>query len=68
MGIEKEVPMRVSRLATILICLFLCISLVGCDSDSPTSPRARLVYVALGASDAFGMDYVRMLNRWIYTI
>ena len=60
--------MSACRLVTILICLFLCISLVGCDSDSPTSPMARLVYVALGASDAFGIGAIPLDNGYVYKI
>jgi acyl-CoA thioesterase-1 len=48
--------------------LLTCGSLVGCDSDSPTSLREQLVYVALGASDAFGVGAIPLNNGYVYKI
>jgi lysophospholipase L1-like esterase len=54
----------------IIAILFLCISVsfIGCG-DSPTSPkRAKIVYVAMGASDAVGIGAFPLENGYVYRI
>ena len=50
--------------------VFLCSGLSGCDQDSPTSPQyfARLVYVAMGASDAVGIGAFPLEKGYVYQI
>lgn len=50
--------------------VFLCSGLPGCDKDSPTSPQyfERLVYVAMGASDAVGIGAFPLEKGYVYQI
>lgn len=55
-------------LASVLICLSL-LSLGGCGKNSPTSPVfERLVYVAMGASDAVGIGAFPLDNGYVYRV
>jgi lysophospholipase L1-like esterase len=60
--------MRRKLFAGILLCL--CIfCLGGCGKSSPTSPTFdRLVYVALGASDAVGIGAFPLDNGYVYRV
>ncbi|GAK59854.1 lipolytic protein G-D-S-L family [Candidatus Vecturithrix granuli] len=56
-----------------ILCIFvtfLCSGLSGCDKDSPTSPQyfERLVYVAMGASDAVGIGAFPLEKGYVYQI
>ncbi len=56
-----------------VLCLFvtcLCSGLSGCGDDSPTSPQhfERLVYAAMGASDAVGIGAFPLEKGYVYQI
>lgn len=50
--------------------VFLCSELSGCDNNSPTSPQhfERLVYAAMGASDAVGIGAFPLEKGYVYQI
>ncbi len=54
------------------VCLLLCLGMFvsgGCGKHSPTSPTfARLVYVALGASDAVGIGAFPLNKGYVYRV
>ncbi len=62
------------RFLRIIVCFVVCsVALAGChkDSSSPTTPgsaRNRIVYVALGASDAVGIGAFPLENGYVYKI
>lgn len=57
-------------IAAIITVLLLIAILLGCDGDSPTSPQKyeRLVYAAMGASDAVGIGAFPLDNGYVYKI
>lgn len=51
-----------------IVLLAISVSVIGCG-DSPTSPkRAKIVYVAMGASDAVGIGAFPLENGYVYRI
>ncbi len=56
------------RFVVAIVLLCISVSVIGCG-DSPTSPkRARIVYVAMGASDAVGIGAFPLENGYVYKI
>lgn len=58
------------RSLVILAVLLVVVGLLGCDGDSTTSAQyyERLVYVAMGASDAVGVGAFPLTNGYVYKI
>lgn len=54
----------------LLFFTLVCLILSGCGSDSPTSPQRfeRLVYAAMGASDAVGIGAFPLEKGYVYRI
>jgi len=54
---------------TVMMLLWIGVSIIGCGGDSPTSPQiAKIVYVAMGASDAVGIGAFPLDNGYVYKI
>jgi acyl-CoA thioesterase I len=63
-------PSSLERFVTVTVILLLVSAgISGCGNDSPTSPpRAQIVYVAMGASDAVGIGAFPLENGYVYRI